>query len=154
MQSSFLTLSGGKASHLPKAVVYRTTMDYDNHVPITMNDARTEIVSYPAPSDLLSPNGYATPIALADGYLLDRRGVTKNTVFLDYTYEEYAALRSTPSRTELTNHIIDKRPIAEMYTLPITTSEAVADTTQCNAIVRNGFKGCTQIVKPLQAIRP
>lgn len=143
---------GGSVKAMPKATVYRTTKDYRDNVPVTMNEARTEIVSYPAPSDLRCGDGYATPLALRDGYWLDRRGVNANSVFLDYTYAQYASLATAPSTDELKRHIIDKQPFTEMFTLPITTDEAVRDTARCNDIIANGLKGCTEIVKRLPTL--
>lgn len=141
------TTAIGAASHVPAAIVYRTTKDYDSHVPVTMDETRTRITSYPAPTDIRTADGYATPTPLCGGYLLDRRGITPNTAFLDYTYAEYAALEATPSAEELVKHVIDKHPIAELYVLPLTVHEAWADTTRCNAIISGGFVGCKAMTK-------
>jgi len=137
----------GTVAHVPQAVVYRTTKNYDNNVLVTMDETHTLIVAYPAPSDLRTADGCATPLPLCNGYLLDRRGITKTTAFLDYTYAEYAALESSPSATELAAHIIDKHPIAELYLLPITTHEALGDTARCNAFISSGFAGCKVVAK-------
>lgn len=137
----------GGAGHVPAAIIYRTTGHYDNNVPVTMDETRTRIMSYPAPADLRAADGYATPLPLRNGYLLDRRGMTRTTAFLDYTYAEYAALETTPSAGELAKHVIDKHPIAELYLLPITTHEALGDTARCNAIISSGFAGCEAVVK-------
>ena len=59
---------------------------------------------------------YPYPTPLADGYLLDNRGIGRNVAFLSYTYEEYAALPSTPSRSELLEKVIDKHPLTEIHT--------------------------------------
>lgn len=112
-----------------------------------MDEAHIRITSYPAPSDLRTADGYATPVPLRGGYLLDRRGVTQATAFLDYTYAEYAALEVSPSADELLAHIIDKHPIAELYRLPITLHKALADTARCNAMISSGFAGCQTVVK-------
>lgn len=139
----------GTTSTLPPAIVYKTTRDYASKVPVTMNDSRTEIVSYPAPSDIVIDEGYATPLALAQGYLLDRRGINKNTAFLDYTYAEYAQLGKTPGASELKRHIVDNLPISEIYQLPISLREALKDTALCNKIIRNGFKDCQPMERKL-----
>lgn len=131
--------------YMPKAIIYKTTKDYSRNVPITMDDSRTQITSYPAPSDLLS----GTPLSLCDGWLLDCRGIGRNTVFLDYTYEEYATLNAAPSFNELKKHIIDKHPIAEMFVIPLTIEQAKTDTARCNAIISGGFKDCTPIVRSM-----
>lgn len=145
-------LVGGTATALPKAIIYRTQHDYSNNVSVTMNTARTEIVSYPAPSDLRRGDGYATPLPLANGYWLDRRGVNANSVFLDYTFQEYASLEVTPTVAELKEHIIDRQPFTAMYALPLTASTAERDTAQCNNIILGGMKGCNAIIKPLPTL--
>lgn len=139
-------LPGTTAQTLPKAVVYKTSHDYADRVPVTMNEARTAIASFPDPSDLKTADGYAKPIALQGDYLLDRRGVNAHTAFLDYTYEEYAALPSVPTLAELKAHLLDTHPIKELYALPITASEALADTARCNAYIASGFAGCKSMV--------
>ncbi len=127
---------------LPQAIVYRTNSDYINLVPVTLSDDGATILSYPDPSDV---KGDVTPIALDNGYLLDRRGINRNTAYLDYTYEEYAALESAPSVKELMEHIIAKNAITEIYRLPIAASEAIGNPASCNEFVANGFEGCTQV---------
>ena len=100
---------------LPPVVIYKTTKDYYYNVPVTMNEAKTKIVSYPAKSDVAPGGTPAYPIKLEDGFLLDKRGVRKNSVFLDYTYEEYMKLPKTPSAEELLNHVLDKYPFEKIY---------------------------------------
>ncbi len=127
----------------PHAIVYRTNGDYANHVPVTLSDDGTTLLSYPDPTDVASGN--VTPIALENGYLLDRRGINSNTAYLDYTYEEYAALESAPSVKELMEHIIAKNAITEIYRLPLHASEAIANPSLCNDFVINGFKECKKV---------
>ena len=61
--------------------------------------------------------GLPYPTPLADGYLLDNRGIGRNVAFLSYTYEEYAALPATPSPEELMEKVIDKHPLLEIHFL-------------------------------------
>jgi hypothetical protein len=82
-----------------------------NRVPVMMNVARTEIESYPAPTDLKSGGTLCLPTRLADGYLLDNKGIGPRVAFLSYTYEEYAALTEVPSMETLLQHIVDKNPL-------------------------------------------
>ena len=96
-------------------IIYKTTADYYNRVPVTMNEAKDRIVSYPAPSDLYYHGELALPGKLNKGYLLDRRGMNANSVFTSYTYSEYAALETAPSKEELLESIIDKQPFKTMY---------------------------------------
>ncbi len=130
-------------SKVPKAIIYKTKADYNDLVPVTMNESRTAIVSYPAPSDLVSGGIYMKPTELAEGYLLDNRGITPNTAFLDYTYEEYAALDPFPTAEELLQHVKVKYPLAEMYYVGRTSSPDKLH--YYNSIIESGFAGCNRV---------
>lgn len=118
---------------LPHVIIYKTKADYSNLVPVTMNRERTKIVSYPAKSDI-RPS--AKPVALVDGWYLDRRGIGPNTVFTDYTYEEYSHLEKTPSAAQLMEHIIEKYPLLELHDCG--TESLTPD--QLNDLIKSGFK--------------
>lgn len=139
------TGGGGGAAFMPKAVVYRTNGDYRNHVAVTLSADGKSLVSFPAPSDIRPET--ARPIVLADGYLLDRRGISAHAAFLDYTLEEYSKLERTPSAETLMEHIIARRAVVEMYELPMTVSQAAGNPSACNKYVANGFKDCKKIKK-------
>ena len=65
-------LTGGSpASTSPIVYVYKTKADYSHQVPVIMDEARTRILSYPAPGDLKMGNGLRLPTVLNKGYLLD-----------------------------------------------------------------------------------
>mgnify|MGYP003290698370 CR=1 FL=1 len=116
-------IAGSPSYALAHVIIYKTRADYSNLVPVTMNSERTRIVSYPAKSDI-RPS--AKPVALADGWYLDKRGIGQNTVFTDYTYEAYSSLEKTPSISELMEHIIDKHPLLDLRdcgTKPLTVDE-------------------------------
>jgi hypothetical protein len=102
-------------AHEPNLIVYKTKGNYNNLVPIRLSDDKTQIVSYPAPSDLKRDGKFATPIELKNGYLKDNIGIGKNTVFIKLTYEEYANLTNTILLSEMYKLIIDKDPFFEMY---------------------------------------
>ena len=103
-------ITGNTRQAGPPVIIYKTTRDYSRNVPVTLNADGTKIVSYPAVSDVRSLP-YPTP--LADGFLLDNRGIGQHVAFLSYTYEEYAALPKTPTAAELFEKIIDKHPLVE-----------------------------------------
>lgn len=110
---------------LPKAVIYRTNGDYTDNVPVNMNEQHTALASYPAPSDITS---YSTPVDLGDGWLLDRRGgVGINTVFLSYTYPQYAALKSTPSSGQLMDKVIPGSGVTRCIATPVSLNDAMAN---------------------------
>ena len=109
-------LTGGSpASTSPIVYVYKTKADYLHRVPVLMDEARTRILSYPAPGDLKMGNGLRLPTVLDKGYLLDNKGIGSNVAFLTYTYEEYSQLPTAPSMDDLMSHILDKYPLWEIH---------------------------------------
>jgi len=102
-------------SALPHTLIYKTTKDYANNVPVGLSDDKLQIVSYPAPTDLLIGETLALPSQLHNGYLLDNRGISENAAFLKYTYEEYSKLQVVPTINELYKNIIDKDPLTELW---------------------------------------
>lgn len=119
---------------LPRAVVYKMSGNATiANVPVQVN-SQGEIVSFPAPSDL---NG-CEPIELENGWLLDRRGVSENTVFTTYTYAEYSKLTTPPTLDELKAAIIPDAKVVDIHRLSMTPAEAAADTAAVIALTR-GF---------------
>lgn len=120
--AALIAISIGCASHMqaqvqitgPKAVVYKTKKDYRKMVPVTLSADKSKIVSYPAPTDLKSDGKLTLPSKLKNKYLLDNRGIGKNTAFLNMTYEQYAALEHPPTLNDMYAMILDKDPISEM----------------------------------------
>lgn len=129
---------------LPLALVYRTRADYRHLVPVTLSADGKTLSSYPAPSDV-NPTT-STPLALNDGYLLDRRGISVRTAFLDYTYDEYAALPSVPPVDTLLAHIIDRQPLTSLVRLPIHAHEAAQNLDTVNTYIDNGFEDCEVLI--------
>lgn len=105
---------GSTVAATAPALVYRTSTDHRDHVPVLLSDDRSRIVSYPHPKDLRMPSGYPTPTPLGKDYLLDNRGIGLNVAFLDMTYEQYAALQEAPSLEKLDALIIDRDPLVEL----------------------------------------
>lgn len=125
-------------------VIYKTRGNYNNLVPVRLDNSGSRIVSYPAPSDLIRNGKYATPVELADGYLWDRRGVSANSVFTDYTYDVYASMPSAPSVDEILKHVKYRKPFEEMYIVEGMRNPSVE---QLNELINNGFKGCKVVIK-------
>lgn len=113
----------------PKAVAYRMSGDYSDNVPVTLA-ADGAIISYPAPGDLTDRSA---PLPLADGWWLDRRGISANSVFTRFTYSEYRALPAAPTPAELKASIIPGARVTVTLQLPMTVAEATADTAAVNA---------------------
>ena len=97
---------------MPRVVIYKTKADYSNLVPVAMDDSKTQIVSFPDPVDV---KPHKRPTQLQDGYLLDNFGIGKNVAYMDYTYEEYAALEKVPELETLLQHIVERNPLTEYY---------------------------------------
>lgn len=96
-------------------IVYKTKGNYANLVPVRLSDDKSEIVSYPAPSDLIRNGSLVKQTELISSYLIDNIGIGKNTVFLKLTIEEYASMKNQMLLSDLFNLIIDKDPFLEMY---------------------------------------
>lgn len=127
----------------PDVVVYKTINDYVDNVPVIMDAERTRIVRYPAPADVRRGNVYATPIRLDDGYLLDCFGITRNVVFLDYTFEQYANLEQAPSLDEMMLHVIDRNPLVEIWNCGKRTQyKSIED---INVVVKSNFQNCRKL---------
>ncbi len=137
---------GGETAALPRATVYKTNGNFNDNVPVTLSADRKEIISFPAPGDI-SPE--SAPLPLAEGYLLDRRGISANSAFTRYTYESYAALKEVPSLKLLKESIIQGAEVVDIVILPMTLTEAENDTTRCNTIIRNGFPECDTVLHRL-----
>lgn len=133
------TTGGDPAATMPKAVIYRTNGDFIHNVPITLSADRKQIISYPAPSDL---SASSLPVELNDGYLLDRRGISANTAFTKYIYDEYSRMTTAPSLKELKEAIIGGAEVVEIVVLPMTLTQALDNIPACNTLVKDGFPGC------------
>ncbi|MDR2009304.1 MAG: hypothetical protein LBQ22_02335 [Bacteroidales bacterium] len=132
----------------PPLIIYKTKADYNNLVPVLLSDDKSEIISFPHPSDLKDGNALLTPTVLKDGYLLDNRGINENVAFLRYTYEEYSQMKTMPSINELYNNIVEKDPLTELCRCGLRTSyenpekqinqliEEEKLDTKCNKVVR------------------
>lgn len=121
----------------PPTIVYRTRMDVGDAVPMTLSGDGSEVLSYPHPRDLLKGDGYATPTQLEQGYLLDNRGIGPNTVFLRWSYAEYAAMDKAPSLEELLAGVEFRDPFEEMYDCGV-RSKYVDPVKEMNDLVRSG----------------
>lgn len=121
----------------PSVMVYKTKKDYTKHVPVILSEDKTKIISYPAPDDVRDGANYRTPIALTDGYFLDKKGIGKNVAFLKLTYEAYAALAKAPSKAELMSMIVDNDPLVELCNCG-NKSAFTNEEEQLNALITSG----------------
>ena len=106
---------------IPKASAFRMSGDYADNVAITIRNG--SLSYFPDPSDI-SDN--SRPIDLGNGWWLNRQGISANSVFTKYTFDEYAALKKVPSVKERKPSIIPGARVTEMRELPFTINEAPA----------------------------
>lgn len=105
------------SAFIPRAVIYKTNGDYSRHVAVVVTPDGKDLVTFPDPSDV---GPQSEPLAVADGWLLERRGgIGPNTRFLTYTYDEYHALPSVPSVQTLLSAIIPEARVTAAYRLPV-----------------------------------
>lgn len=105
-----------------KATVFKMSGDYADHVAVTLGPDGN-LIYFPAPSDIRSSS---KPIAIADGWYLNRQGLAPGSVFTNWTFEQYSKLSSVPSPAEIKAAIIPDARVTEFQTLPITASEAAS----------------------------
>lgn len=119
---------------MPKATAFKMTGDYANNVAVTIG-SNGELTYYPAPSDITNASA---PTSIADGWYLNNQGLSANSVFTKYTYEEYSKLPSVPSQEELKAAIIPGARVADMIQLPYTIGDA-----------KNNLQGIKEYIKNL-----
>lgn len=105
-----------------KASVFRMNGDYANNVAVTLGP-NGELTYFPAPTDIRKSSA---PVALGEGWWLNRQGLSAGSVFTRWTFEEYARLKTCPSIEEIKSAIIPGAMVTEFQQLPIPASEANA----------------------------
>lgn len=121
-------MPGSTPSMLPKAILYKTSGDYLDNVPVQVAADGT-LISFPAPTDI--PAG-AKPVVLAKGWILSPLGVSSRTVFTKWTLDEYRALKECPTPDEILTAVIPGAKVVMTIQAPMTLSEALADTAAVN----------------------
>ena len=131
----------------PKVVIYKTKKNYDKYVPVTLSDDQKTIVVYPAPQDVYYHGKLAYPTKLAKGFLLDNRGISLHSVFLDITYKEYSKMKAVDTK-DLIKHIKAYNPFVTIYTCG--NSESFTNEVQeLNTMIKSGkLKECECLVNP------
>ncbi len=130
----------------PPTLIYKTKDDYNNLVPVILSDDKSAITSYPHPKDLFYKGKLALPSQLADGYLLDNRGISQNVAFLNITYGEYSKFKNIPSPDSLYTLILDKEPLLELYNCG-NRHQYKNEVEQLNGIINDGqLVNCKKII--------
>jgi hypothetical protein len=118
----------------PPVIIYKTKKDYFNNIPEGLSNDKLSVVSYPDKVDIYYGDRLATPTLLSQGYLLDNRGIGKNSAFTSYTYSTYSQLQTTPNAETFYSQIIDFDPFTEMY-----SCKCNRDTAEINRLIRKGL---------------
>lgn len=105
---------------MPKATAFKMTGDYADNVAITIG-SNGQLTYFPAPSDISKSS---VPTSLGNGWYLNNQGISANSVFTKYTFEEYSKLPSVPSPQELKEAIIPDARVEDMIQLPYNINEA------------------------------
>ena len=109
----------------PAARVFRISDPaYASHVTATLAPDGTTIASYPAVNEV---DSLSAPLLLVDGYYLDNIGAdTTSTVFLDWTYAQYASLPATPTANEVKTHVVPGVRVTEVRPVSMAVGYAKA----------------------------
>lgn len=133
------SISSGRNTAMPKAIVYKVQPEYLDKVPVRLDAGKIRLLSFPAPTDI-TPS--TAPIELIDGFYLDRQGIDINTMFLSVTRDEYAAMASTPSAADIMEMVLPMSFVSEIVVLPITTAEAINNPDVVKRLISQGFPNC------------
>lgn len=118
-------------------VIFKADTAYALNVPVSVTSDGSAVIYIPDPSAAKS-----APVRLADGYWLATVPVTRQSMFTDYSYSDYAALSSKPSAAEIKKHLIKGERPTSIVKLP----GAITDTAAINKLILSGLEGC-QVVK-------
>ena len=116
---------------LPKATIFKMSGNYADNMAVTVN-ASGVLTYFPAPSDLTAASA---PVALGDGWYLNRQGLGANSVFTKYTFEEYRNLKTVPTISELKAAIIPGAKVTQFREIPVRLSDALADPELCKQYI-------------------
>ncbi len=103
-----------------KATLFKMSGDYSDKVAVTINPQGV-LTYFPAPSDI---NLNTKPKYIGEGWWLNRQGLSENSVFTKWTFEEYAALDKVPTPAEIKQSIIPGARVTDFCRLSILASEA------------------------------
>lgn len=112
---------GNRPVFFLKASAFKMSGDYADHVAVTL-DGDGNLVYFPAPTDLTAAS---RPVALGDGWWLNRQGISQNSVFTRYTFDQYMALEQVPTPQQLIDSIIPGARVTAWRTLPFPASDAI-----------------------------
>ena len=129
----------------PKLFIYKTKGDYSKLVPVTLSADKKTVVSYPDIKDIFFNGNLAYPTPLHKGYLLDNRGIDRNSAFLKLSYEEYSKLPRTPDSEELFKLILDPDPFTTLLRYDKQISRENAEKELNDRIDKGNFSDFTKL---------
>lgn len=126
----------------PPVIIYKTSGNFTENVAVSLTDEGDGLKSFPAPADIRARLNTVSPVKLHNGFLYDRQGIGENTAFLNYTFEEYSKLRTTPKASELFDEIKERDAITEIYRCPFKRSDPEL-VNKLNQLINDGrFEQC------------
>jgi len=129
----------------PPCIVYKTRADYSKYVPVILSQDKSFITSFPGVLDVVRDGKFTYPTPLADGYLLDNRGIGPDVAFLNITYEQYNRNDEVPLASDLFQRILDKDPVLEMYQCG-NRGDYTDPEKELNNLIRSGnLKSCQRL---------
>lgn len=126
----------------PPVYIYKMNGDYSNYVFTDVNPDRTQI------NFIIEPGRVGDgPKKLADDFY-EGCG-NPDVAFLNWTYEEFNALSSTPSTQEMLNRIIKEARIILIYEMPFYEAKYYGERRYevCDSLIKAGLPGCKLIYK-------
>lgn len=108
------------AAMVLKASAFKMSGNYAKNVAVTLAPDGS-LIYYPAPTDISEASA---PVEIGDGWWLNRQGLGSGSVFTKWTFDEYRALKSTPSPAEIKAAVIPGARVTEFRRLPVSASKA------------------------------
>lgn len=119
------TVASPETSFIPKASAFKMSGPYADKVAVTLANGRLSY--YPAPSDI---SDASKPLYLGNGWWLNNQGLSANSVFTSWTFDEYARLSATPSQEEIMSHIIPDAYVTDFRRTTVPVTEAASRLSQ------------------------
>lgn len=110
----------GPASAPPNATAFRMNGEYADNVAVTLG-SDGELTYFPAPSDITS---LSRPKSLGKGWWLNCQGISQNSVFTRYTFDEYSQLPTVPTPEQIKAAVIPGSAVTRMVQLPLSLEDA------------------------------
>lgn len=118
------------------ATAFRMNGDYESHVAVNVNTEGV-LTYFPAPSDI---SASSAPVAVGNGWWINRQGFGPDARFLRYTFKEYAVLQATPSPSLILESVIPGARVTQFVKLPWNIYEIGDNMAECKAYLNSNYK--------------